>query len=132
MGNLNFSNLNNSYYNPSVIRLEDIIKDVCNSWSGITYDSNMVYLQIFFYLFLILTIIDFWNPYIDYTKVWKTKIFGKEIKVNIIDRHEYLSEFIIRLFIVYLFSKIVYVSYVQYFLVQKISILEFVLRLIGL
>jgi hypothetical protein len=114
--------------------MDDVIKDICNQWTGITYDSNMVYLQIFFYLFMILIVLDFLNPnmFISIHKKWKTKIFNKEFTFNIIDREEFVSEFVIRVMIVYLFSKIVYVSYIQYFIVEKISIIEFLKRLIGL
>jgi len=127
-------NLNNTYYNPLQIRMEDVIKNICNQWIGITYDSNMVYLQIFFYLLVILVVLDFINPkmFISIHKKWKTKIFNKEFTFNIVDREEFVSEFIIRVGVVFLFSKIVYVSYVQYFLIEKISILEFIKRLIGI
>lgn len=127
------SSLNSStYFNPQDINVAQIISDVCNQWKGLTYDSNLMYFKIFVWLFVILTIMDFfkWNPFIDVHKVWKFKLFGKEYSIDVVNRKEYLSEIIIVIFIVYLFSRIVYVTYVQYFIIEKISIMDFLIKLI--
>lgn len=129
---MNYSYNSSTYFNPQNINVAQIISDVCNQWEGLTYDSNLMYFKIFVWLFVILTIMDFikFNPFIDVYKVWKFKLFGKEFSIDIVNRKEYLSEIIIVIFIVYLFSKIVYVTYVQYFVIKKISIIDFLMLLI--
>ena len=119
-----YTNINQNFY------IENILKDICNQWSGWTLNSHLLYAKIILIWLFIHLILEFWNPFINvHTPKFEFIIFKKKIfEICFLDREEYLSDIINQIFYFFLICMIVRSIVFEYFVIEKLNLIEFILK----
>lgn len=102
--------------------LETIIRESCKAWEGITFLSHNFYIKLILIWFVIGMIAYVYNPKMKLD--WDYKLTDK-ITIPIIHVDTHYIYFIQEIIVFVLIAKIINAFYINFFIIQKKSIIDF-------